>query len=326
MLISVIIPVYNVEKYLKNCIDSVLAQNFKDYEIILVDDGSPDNSGDICDEYAANYDFITVIHQKNKGQGGARNTAIDIAKGEYLLFLDSDDSILPNAFEYFHEQLCKFSFDIICFGMKNIDESGETVLTYRPIDNGQKILNTKDYLIHYIGNSFCANKLYKATLFKNNNIRFPEKRWYEDFEAISKLVLHTNKVLITDKIFYSYLLRSNSTMHIKNADRNIDMVTVVKEILNYYKSQNKFDEYYDILEYLTILHVLVLATVRVASLDPKHKLLAQFYDFVKSNFPNFRKNCYLKENLPRRRKLIYILSLNKMYKALFLLNKLNNLR
>ncbi len=93
MLISFVIPVYNVEKYLNECVDSILAQDFKDYEIILVDDGSPDNSGAICDEYADKYDFISVIHKKNGGQSDARNVGLKAAKGDYILFVDSDDYI-----------------------------------------------------------------------------------------------------------------------------------------------------------------------------------------------------------------------------------------
>ena len=93
MLISIIVPVYNVENYLKECIDSILRQEFRDYEIILVDDGSKDDSGKICDEYGKKYSFISVIHKKNGGLSDARNFGLKIAKGEYILFIDSDDYI-----------------------------------------------------------------------------------------------------------------------------------------------------------------------------------------------------------------------------------------
>ena len=326
MLISVIIPVYNVEKYLKTCIDSVLTQDFKDYEIILVNDGSTDNSPIICDEYAEKYDCVSVIHQKNKGLGGARNTGIDAARGEYLLFLDSDDFILPEAFSYLTNIMAGNNPDIVCFGRKNVLENGETDSFCYVWDSGEKVLSAKDYFMNYINNPFATNKLFKTNLFKDNGIYFPDRRWYEDLETIPKVILYAKDVLITHKVLYGYLLRQDSIMHVKNADRNIEMLEAVEDVLDYYKKQQCFEEYYSELEYLCILHVLVLVTTRVASIDSKHKLLTEFYDFVKCNFPDFHKNSYLKEYLPRRRKLIYELSRRKMYKSLFLLNKLNNLR
>ena len=326
MLISVIIPVYNVEKYLRTCIDSVLAQDFNDYEIILIDDGSPDNSGAICDEYAEKYNFISVIHQENKGQGGARNTGIDAARGDYILFLDSDDFILPNAFSYLSNLMAGKDLDIVCFGRKIVLENGETDSYYYPLDSEEKILNSREYLLHFINDSFTTNKFFRTSLFKDNKIYFPDRRWYEELATVPKVILQSEKILITHQVFYGYLIRQDSIMHNNNIERNADMLVCVQNILEYCKQQNHFENYHNELEYLCILHVLILVTLRVASIDSKHKLLAEFYDFVKSYFPDFQKNPYLKENLPLRRKLLYELSRRKMYKSLFLLNKLNNLR
>ena len=128
--ISVIIPVYNVEKYLNACIESVLSQSFNDYEIILVDDGSTDNSGALCDEFAAKYDSISVIHQENKGLGGARNTGIDAAKGSYILFLDSDDTIDPDCLKICYEKAEKHNCDMVAFKQQALFDDGSLGAIY----------------------------------------------------------------------------------------------------------------------------------------------------------------------------------------------------
>ena len=142
--ISVIIPVYNVEKYLSKCIESVLEQDFSDYEIILIDDGSTDTSGKLCDEYAENYSAIKVIHQQNKGLGGARNTGIEAAEGQYLLFVDSDDYIRDNIMTFLYDTAVCNDSDIVAFGMDYVYESGGKFATRRPISNGTKDIYSGD--------------------------------------------------------------------------------------------------------------------------------------------------------------------------------------
>ena len=324
--ISIIIPVYKVEKYLPACLDSALQQEFDSFEVVAVNDGSPDACGDILAEYGQRYPHLKVITQENRGLGGARNTGIAASEGDFLLFLDSDDTLAAGALAFLYDQAQRSDADMVCFGMNYVAEDGRILSTYRALDGGVRQLTSQEYLIHFANNSYAWNKFYRASLFKGHDIRFPSRAWYEDLATIPKIVLQSQTIVLTDRVFYNYLQRGDSIMHLSHADRVAEMLDAVEDVLNYYKQNGAFDAYFETLEYLTVLHVLVLATNRVASIDPTHPLLRQFYDYTLSRFPNFRKNAMLKTHLPRRRKMIYALPQRKLYRALFWLNKLNNLR
>lgn len=324
--VSVIIPVYNVEKYLEKCVESVLNQDFSDYEIILIDDGSVDNSGVIADKLAENNSKITVIHQKNMGQGGARNTGIQKAAGEYLLFVDSDDCIKENTLSFLYDTAKKNNSDMVLFGMDFVDESGKSVNSLVPCGNGIKNLSGRELMLALINDTYAADKLYRRSLFVDNNIEFLNRVWYEDFGVIMMISLFAEKITLTDKILYYYLQRDNSTMHIKNTDKNEDMLTVVSAVSDFYKKNNAFEKYYNELCFMTVMHMLVLCTLRVSADDSKHPLLKKFHDYAQKNFPDFKKNRYVKENLSKKRKLIFFFSKHKMYGMLKLLNKINEMR
>ncbi len=324
--ISVIIPVYNVEKYLEKCLDSVLQQDYEDYEIVVVNDGSTDSCGQILEEYAKKYSKIHLVTQENKGLGGARNTGIDNSKGKYLLFLDSDDSIKPGTLATLYKEASENPVDIVWFGMDYINEDMTVISTRKANEDGCRIVTQDECPLLYANDSYAWNKLYKRELFTENNIRFPERAWYEDLKTLPKLVLHADKILLSDKVLFNYLQRADSIMHVPNADRNIEMIDTVQDVLDYYKEQNAFEKYYESLEYMTVLHVLVFCTLRVASINPKHPLLKKLYDFTKTNFPNFKNNKEVKSKFTLRHKIIYTFSKRRMYRMLYLLNKLNNLR
>ncbi len=324
--ISVIIPVYNVEKYLSKCLDSVLEQDFDSFEIVAVNDGSKDSSGKILEEYAKNNEKIVLVNQENKGLGGARNTGIANAKGKYLFFLDSDDAIKPGTLSALYNDAVRNDADIVWFGMDYVLEDGKVILTRRANENGSRVVTQDECPLLYADDSYICNKLVKRKLFTENNISFPERAWYEDLKTLPKLVLEADKIVLSDKVCYNYLQRAESIMHVPNTDRNIEMIDAVEDVLLYYKKKKAFEKYYESLEYMAVLHILVLCTVRVASIDPKHKLLRKFYDFVNEQFPNFRENKKIKTNFTFRHKIIYAFSKRKMYRMIYLLNKLNNLR
>ncbi len=324
--ISVIIPVYNVEKYLPQCLDSVLQQDFDSYEIIAVNDGSTDSCGEILKEYASKYNRIVVVGQENKGLGGARNTGIEKAVGEYLLFLDSDDSLKPGTLSGLYNEAVQSGADIVWCGMDYVDEAGKVITTRKANECGVRIVAKDECSLLCANDSYAWNKLYKRTLFTENDIRFPDRAWYEDLKTLPKLVLKSDKIALSDRVCFDYLQRTDSIMHVPNTDRNIEMVDAVRDVLDYYKREEAFDKYYESLEYMTVLHVLVFATLRVAAIDPKHALLKQFNDFVCENFPNYKNNAKIKTDFSFRHKVIFEFSKRKMYRMLFLLNKLNRLR
>lgn len=324
--ISVIIPVYNMEKYLAKCFDSVLTQDFDSFEIIAVNDGSTDKSLEIAQGYEAKYsDIIKVVTQKNKGLGGARNTGIEKASGKYLFFLDSDDSIKPGALKELYKEITDADADIAFFGIDFVDENGKVITTVSQTDKDREIVTLGERSLIFAKDSYAWDKLYKRSLFVDNDIKFPDKAWYEDLATEPKAVLNAEKLVILKKPYYNYLQREGSIMHNPNTDKNIDMITAVQSVISYYKERKAFEQYYSELEFLAVFHILVLCTLRVAGINPRHPLLRQFYNFTKENFPNFKSNKYIDENLSFRYKLIYAFSVRKIYFLIYLMAKIYNL-
>lgn len=208
-LVSIIVPIYKIEKYLRQCIDSLVAQTYRNIEIILVDDGSPDNCGKICDEYAGKDSRIKVIHKKNEGLSVARNTGIDIAKGDYLMFVDSDDWVEPPFCERALQTAILQGVDCVAVGVNVINESGPIIKYDTALPGFLSIEETISRLID--GRSpfnVVWNKIFKRSLFKT--IRFPRGIIYED-QAVMYLLLHqSNGVYVIGDKLYNYRRRVDS--------------------------------------------------------------------------------------------------------------------
>ncbi len=225
-LVSVVIPIYNVEKYLRECVDSVLAQTYTDLEIILVDDGSPDNCGKICDEYAAKDRRVKVIHKENGGQSDARNAGIDAAHGEYIFFVDSDDYIEREAVEELIKAAEKSKADIVFYNAVSINEATsyktESMihsLEY-PISPGTDVLTMalqhKDFF-----SAVCLN-FYNAGFFKKNGFRFKKRIYFEDFLLHVLAYIRSERVCYLKKSLYYYRIRNNSAMTSEPEDRHFN--------------------------------------------------------------------------------------------------------
>lgn len=204
-LISVIVPVYNVEKYLRKCVDSILAQTYTNLEIILVDDGSPDNCGKICDEYAAKDSRIKVIHQENGGLSAARNAGLDVATGDYIGFVDSDDYIAPDMYEKLYQAIEIYNSDIALCGFKKFELESRTEVYEKKLLYRDEFL--KELLLENI-KSYAWNKLYKKSLF--DNVRFPEGELFEDLKIMHLIGEKVSAVSFTNKILYYYRIRQGS--------------------------------------------------------------------------------------------------------------------
>ena len=221
--ISIIVPVYNVEPYLRQCLDSVLAQSFANFELILIDDGSKDNSGAICNEYAARDDRIHVIHQKNKGQGYARNVGIDQAKGKYIIFLDSDDYWLPSTLEILYAEAERNQTQVIVFGARLFwedEEESKTDRFYRhTVDNGivcsgtdrlKKTMDAKEY------HSEPWSRFCLLDYIRKAGLRFDEGIIHEDVRFSFLSILYAERVECIDEQLYQYRQWSGSTMNSKS--------------------------------------------------------------------------------------------------------------
>ena len=223
--ISIIVPVYNVEQYLENCIESILNQTFKDFELILVDDGSTDNSGKICDIYEKKDSRIKVIHKNNGGLSSARNAGLDIACGKYIGFVDSDDSIHPRMYEILYDLIKKYESDISCCNYKKIydifKDEYENVNSLEVIEmsNIEAIKNLYDKGIG-VKLVIACNKLYRKNLF--DNIRYKVGRIHEDEFMAHRILYNSKKITYVDNELYYYLQREGSTMSKKSYKRKVD--------------------------------------------------------------------------------------------------------
>lgn len=222
--ISVIIPVYNVRNYLTVCLDSILKQSFADYELILVDDGSTDGSGDICDKYAEKDSRIIVIHQKNAGQSNARNHALDIAKGEWIAFVDSDDCIEPIMFEILYNQAVNYNADISSCSFKSVDEKNIAQYDYpTTVDAHSYELSLDDVinglLTHEKYRFEVWNKLWKRELI--GEIRFVESQLCEEVYFDRKIFINAKRFVSTDLPLYHYLTNRNGNTNSQFREKKI---------------------------------------------------------------------------------------------------------
>ena len=321
ILFSVIIPVYNVEKYLEKCVTSVLKQTDSSTEIILVDDGSTDKSGALCDKLVQENTnrYIQVVHQENKGLGGARNTAIQHAKGEFLFFIDSDDAIQENCFTRLSSYIDSHpDADIVAFDTSKVDEKGNQlylIQSCKDADAYGSVFQNKELLL--TDHSAC-NKVIRKSLFTENHIEFPERLWFEDLATIIKLYPHAKKIGYIREPFYLYLQREGSIMNSENCDKNKDMLTACDMLLAYYQEQGLYHEFHDELEYLVAFHLYYLLSIHVLQMDVHQPLLEQFKAYTHEHFPDFMQNKYL----TKKEKIILSLLERKKYKTILLIFKL----
>lgn len=232
-LISIIIPAYNIENYIAKCLDSLLNQTYRNLEIIVVDDGSSDNTGKVIDDYSSKYDNIKVIHKKNAGVSAARNSGIEVVSGEYIGFVDGDDTVDKEMFEVLIENAIKYDADISHCGYKMVFPSRiDYYHNTRVLVEQDNELGLKDLILGQRVEPGLVNKLYKRNLFKtvrmNENIKINE-----DLLANYYLFKQSKKSIFYDKCMYSYILRKNSASTSEvNINKIIDPVKVKKEILD----------------------------------------------------------------------------------------------
>ncbi len=255
-LVSVIIPVYNVEPYLRKCIESVINQTYTNLEVILVDDGSPDKCPQICDEFASNDSRIIVIHKKNEGQGVARNVALDMCHGEYISFIDSDDYILPDMIETMVAAMMATDSDISICGLSPDNgiciRKGYLPEKIKVYESSYELI--KDYLTtKYIFAGPC-NKIYKRTIF--DGIRFPNIRAREDAYIMHELLGRAKRAVHVAKCLYVQYIRPDSTEQ-KEFNENKMMLLQCSERLQTYISQN-FPQLWDYIKYKHMNEIAVL--------------------------------------------------------------------
>jgi len=297
--VSVIVPVYKVEEYLRQCIESIIVQTYANLEIVLVDDGSPDNCGKICDEYAEKDARIIVIHKQNGGLSDARNVGIEVATGEYLTFVDSDDWLENDMVETLYNNIVNHNADISCCGYY-FSYVGENVASV--VEDGLYIFSGSEnmimqYIVTGIIDVIACCKLYKAYIFKET--RYPYGKIHEDNYAIIDVLSLANTIVVDNTPKYYYRQRKSGIAGSADAlVRAENLVNMADE--NKIKIEDRFDN--PALGQLILFKYYVMAIMFII-FDKKHnKNRNNIYVFTKAlneirdNFYGFKKNKYLSQN------------------------------
>lgn len=320
--VSIVVPVYKVEDYLKRCIDSILSQTEEDIELILVDDGSPDNCPKICDESAEKDTRIKVIHKKNEGQGEARRRGVEIASAEYILFVDSDDYIEKDTVQSLLSVAKRDDSDIVMFGFDAVDDEGNEI--YRTeIENKSTttLKQTPDILLLPVA---FWNKLFKKSLL--DGTVFPKDGWHEDLRLIPSLYLNCKSISFCGgKPYYHYYsTRPGSSMHYKDAKLACEKrIYAVNTVLKQFEDCGEFDTYKEEIEFIFIDHGLITPAREMAHIRGKDTLdaLLKLRENISSIFPNYMNNKYI-SRLGKSERVILKLMDMKMFKLLILISRI----
>ena len=277
-LISIIVPIYNVEPYLRRCLDSIANQTYTNLEIILVDDGSTDKCGQICDEYASGDKRIIVIHKENGGLSDARNVGLDIAKGEFVLFVDSDDWIDTITCEKTIRLAIREQADIVCFGYYEVFPSA--VQRLKRVDVGGEISKTEAVRRLIWGTGVAVwGKLYSRILFEN--IRFPKGRFFEDTAFTIRLYHLSKKIYLSNYNFYYYSLRKDSLSCNRITSKGLtDLLYLWKERLEFLKQY--YPDYVD-KQIALILREMLIGLEILKNTSEYNAFKKEYHAFVKDN-------------------------------------------
>ena len=320
---TVVVPVYNVENYLETCVNSILAQTEPDFELLLVDDGSTDGSGKLCDTLKERDGRIQVIHQENQGLGGARNTGIQAAQGDWILLVDSDDWIEPEALEKTLEAGLREEADLVMFAYRSVDEEGNVLRVFTedvPKERGFSLEEQPQALLAS-PSAWC--RLYRRSLLEETGLRFPPRVWYEDVYVTPKLLAAARRLVFLDYVGYNYLSRTGSITKNQNAGRNREILLAFDNLLPYFRDQGLLERYRWELCYLTVHHVYLAASVRVLQIDRRNPLLGEFRDYLARWFPDWRQCSYL-SRMSRAHRLLLTLLDKRLYGLAALLFRLKN--
>lgn len=294
--VSVIVPIYNVENYIRTCLNSLTQQTIKDIEIILVDDGSKDHSSEVAKEYAEKYDNITYYRKENGGLSDARNYGMQYAKGEYVAFLDSDDYIDFHMYEKMYEKAKQDDSDLVecdfywVYDKKKREDVGQLYV-------GKKQMMEKARVMAW-------NKLYKRDMLEKANIQFPKSLQYEDVEFFYKLIPYINTVSFVKEPLVYYIQRKNSIANTQN-EKTADIFTVFEHIFDYYQQLGCYDEYKDVLEYSYARILLCSSFKRMVKIQDKQirrKLLDKTWSNLNTQFPDWKQNPILNRDLDNKKR------------------------
>ncbi len=291
--ITVVVPVYNVENYIERCLDSIVRQTMQDFEIVIVNDGSPDRSEEIIFDYQKKEKRIRYFYQENMGLGAARNKGILEAHGEFICFIDSDDYIEPDYLKTLYEALMQNDGDIAYCGMQQVNDQKE-ILGVNP--------QTEEELWSFEQPSAC-NKLYRVSLFRDYEISFPVQLYYEDLATIPKLLMVSKKNVRVDSYLYNYYFNEGSITK-SYTPRVVEMKKVLEILEDFVKSQH-LQQYEENMEYVHLYAGVINTSFRMilARCFSKKEIVSMIEHF-ESVYPHCYQNKIAKKRFPLKYKVI----------------------
>ncbi len=306
--VSVIVPVYNSEKFLHKCLDSLVNQTIKEIEIILIDDGSTDSSLDIIKTYSQRYPTKIKYESKtNGGQGIARNLGIDLSSAEYIGFLDSDDYVDINMFEKMYNIAESKNADYVECDYKYLNEIEDDQQVLTKYCKIKKRKNKRALFFDPLVSPW--NKIYRADIIKRNSITFTEGHIYEDTAFYLKAIPFIQKIEYINDEFVRHLFWPTSTMNINREKKISDIFRVLEDAIDFYRTNNIINDYYDELEYFCTKILLFSSLGRIVKIKDdriREQISSETLNFLSKYFPTYKTNVYLKKSF----KGIYVKLLN----------------
>lgn len=301
---SIIIPIYNMELFINRCVNSIIEQEFKDYEILLIDDGSEDSSKDICDEFAEKYEKIKSIHKKNEGQASARNYGLSQAIGKYIIFIDADDWIGQGYLKRAFDIINKYNVDAVFFG--------EQILTYKyykdmvNVNADVKLFNNNDIMKLFANrqkiNTTMTNKICKKEIW--NELKFPNIRCREDAYIMHELLSKCDNIAITEDSYYFYYQRTNSTERKQFDSNRLISIEIGDRCQKFYKEN--YSEFYNeafLNCYLERIKNMIIEICNKDSVITHRKDLISIIKKLRKELKKVNKNMYDKANLRNLNKI-----------------------
>lgn len=295
--VSVIVPIYNVDKYLRRCIDSVLNQSYSNYEVILIDDGSTDLCGDICDEYKNKFNNIKVIHQKNQGLSAARNTGIDNCSGDYLIFIDSDDYIEKHFIEYHVNVIKRYNADMVISGIEtyyegneenNLEKKSKSEMLLPPGEVLKRMLMQKGIDVGAVA------KVYSRKQFEN--IRYPVGKVYEDMLVVDKIIRNYNRIVVSDYVGYFYLQRQGSILHTKMDRKRMSLIDASFYLIDF--CQENYPEVKN-----AAIYRFVINNFQILKISVREKKFQKESNVIRHNILKYKKYIFLSEEITLKMKV-----------------------
>ena len=294
--VSVIVPVYNTERYLRKCMDSLVSQTLKEIQIVVIDDGSTDSSPDIIQEYVKREPEKFVYQtQKNSGQAVARNRAISLCTGDYIGFLDSDDFVKKEMFQRMYEKAVEAHADYVACGYTDLTYVDGKEIELQHYVASRVATETRDMFRGALASPFLH--LYRREVLERSGVRFPEGVIYEDTAFYLNLIPYISRLAAIQEPLAYRVRHSNSTMTTFKAQKVAQIFPVLDATLDFYKEKGFYESYHDELEYFCVRVLLCSSMQRIGKVSEskeRKKLVDRTMGYLDTNFPQYRKNHYFK--------------------------------